>query len=84
MVIIYKAFARLLLDYDDILYEQTYNASFHQKLEKIAITGTTRGTSKEKSYEELGLESLGSRRWVRKVCFFFKIFKNKPPGYLIT
>ena len=82
MVIIYKAFARLLLDYDDILYEQTYNASFHQKLEKIqcnawvAKTGTTRGTSKEKSYQELALESLGSRGWVRKVCFFFLNFQK--------
>ena len=65
------------LDYGDILYDQAYNASFHQKLEKIqynaciAITGAIRGTSKEKIYEELGLESLESRRWFRKLCFFF-------------
>ena len=42
-------------DYVDILYDQVYNISFHQKLEFIqynaclAITGVTRGgTSKEK------------------------------------
>ena len=48
------------LDYDDILYDQRYNASFHQKLEKmqynacIAITGAIRDTSKEEIRQELG------------------------------
>ena len=31
----YNAFGRPHLDYGDILYDQAYNASFHQKLEKI-------------------------------------------------
>ena len=62
LITIYKAFVRPHLDYGDILYDQAYNASFHQKLEKIqynaciAITGAIRGTSKEKIYQELGLE----------------------------
>ena len=34
LITIYKAFARPHLDYGDILYDQAYNASFHQKLEK--------------------------------------------------
>ena len=68
LITIYKAFVRPHLDYSDILYDQAYNASFHQKREKIqynaciAITGVFRGTSKEKIYQELGLESLASRR----------------------
>ena len=40
--------------------------SFHQKLESnacLAITGAIRSTSKEKLYQELGLESLQLRRW---------------------
>ena len=88
MITIYKAFVRPHLDYGDILYDQAYNASFHQKLEKvqydacIAITGAIRGTSKEKIYQELGLESLESRRWFRKLCFFFKNLKNKSQDYL--
>ena len=55
--------------YGDIIYDKTYNSSFHQNLEKIqynsalAITGAIRGTSKEKRYQELGLESLEKRRW---------------------
>ena len=41
---------------------------FHEKLESIqynaalAVTGAIRGSSSEKLYQELGLESLQSRR----------------------
>ena len=62
--------------------------SFHQKLESIqynaclAITGAIRGTSKEKLYQEIGLESLQLRRWYRKLGMFYKIFKSKSPQYL--
>ena len=48
----------------------------------MAITIAIRGTSKEKIYQEIGLESLESRRWFRKLCFFFKILKNNSPDYL--
>ena len=34
LITIHKAFVRPHLDYGDILYDQAYNASFHQKLEK--------------------------------------------------
>ena len=56
---IYKTFIRPHLNYSGIIYDQVYNASFHQKLEQLeynaclAITGAIRGTSKEKLYEEL-------------------------------
>ena len=88
LITIYKAFIRPHLDYGDILYDQAYNVSFHQKLESIqynaclAITGTIRGTSKEKLYQEIGLESLQLRRWYRKLGMFYKIFKSKSPQYL--
>ena len=48
----------------------------------LAITGTSIGTSREKLYQELGLESLLKRRWYRKLCYFFKIFKGQPPESL--
>ena len=88
LITIYKAFIRPHLDYGDILYDQAYNMSFHQKLESIqynaclAITGAIRGTSKEKLYQEIGLESLQLRRWYRKLGMFYKIFKSKSPQYL--
>ena len=86
---IYKAFVRPYLDYGDILYDQAYNMSFHHKLESIqynaclAITGAIRGTSKEKLYQELGLESLQLRCWYRKLVMLYKIHKNKSPQYLM-
>ena len=45
----------------------------------MAITGAIRGTSSEKLFQELGLESLKSRLWLRKLCLFYKFFhKNLP------
>ena len=64
LVTIYKFFVRLHLDFEDILYDQIFNNSFHEKFELIqynaafAITGTIRSSSREKLYQELGFESL--------------------------
>ena len=71
LITIYKALVRPHLDYEDILFDQTYNSSFHEKLESIqynpclALTGAIRGSSKKKIYQELGFESLQVRRWYR-------------------
>ena len=78
LITIYKSFTRPDLDYGDILYDKAFNESFHQKIESIqynawlAITGAIRGSSREKIYQELGLESLQHRRWYRKLCRFYK------------
>ena len=48
----------------------------------LAITSTIRGSSREKLYQELGLESLHDRRWYRKLCFYYKIAHNDCPQYL--
>ena len=59
LLTIYKRFIRSHLDYGDLIYDQAYNISFHQKLELLqynaclGITGAIRGTSREKLYEEL-------------------------------
>ena len=83
LITIYKAFVRPHLDYGNVLYDQTFNASLKlEKLESIqynaclALTGAIRGTSKEKIYQELGLESLQIRQWYRKLCLFYNIYKN--------
>ena len=87
LVIIYKVFVRLHLDYGDVLYDQAFKNSFHAKMESIqynaclTITGAIPGTSREKMYQELGLESLQLRRWYRKLCLFYKVFKNEHPKY---
>ena len=76
------------MDYDDIIYDQAYNTSFHKKLESIqynaalAITGAIRRTSKQNFYQKLGFECLQQRLWYRKRCYFHKIFKEESPNYL--
>ena len=83
-----KAFIRSQLDFADVIYDQAYKSSFHEKLESLqynaclAITGAIRGTSSEKPYQELGLESLKLRHWFRKLCHFCKILNEKSPSYL--
>ena len=72
LLTIYKCFIRPHLDYGDIIYDQAYNLSFHQKLESI----------REKLYQELGLESLQLRRWYRKLCCFYKIHNKQALEYL--
>ena len=90
LIAIYKTFIRPHLDYGDVIYDRTFNESFHQRLESIqynaaiAITGTIRGTSSEKLFQELGLETLKSRRWFRKLYLFYKILHSKSPSYLFN
>ena len=50
----------------------------------LAITGCFRGTSQEKLYSELGLESLADRRFCRRLVLFFKIFNELAPVYLLN
>ena len=60
----YKALVRPYLDYGDMIYDEAYNKTFHQKIESIqynaclALSGAIRGSSRERIYHELGLESL--------------------------
>ena len=90
LLTMYKSFIRPHLDYGDIIYDQAYNVSFHQKLESIqynsalAITDTKGGTSIEKLYNELGLKTLGKKRWYRKLCCFYKFYKSHSPKYLFN
>ena len=68
LVKIYKGFIRPHLGYGDIVYNKPDNETFINKIEKarfrvaLAITGAIRGTSREKCYAELGLESLKFRQ----------------------
>ena len=90
LLTIYKSFTRQHLDYGDIIYHQTCNTYFHQRLEslqynaRLAITGTIRITSKEKLYNELGLESFQNRRWYRKLSFIYEVIANQSLFYLFN
>ena len=86
LMTIYKTFIRSQLDFVDVIYNQACNSSFHEKLESIQYNtclGMTKAiTSLEKLYQQLGLESLKSRRWFRKLFHFYKILNEKSPSHL--
>ena len=82
LITIYKAFLRPWIDYGDIIYDQTQNESFCEILESVqykaalAITGAIQRSSSKKLYQELGLESLKSRRWYKSHYCMYKIMKK--------
>ena len=74
------------LDYGNMVYDEAYNQRFHRKLESIQYNAclaiiAIRGSSREKLYHELGLESLQHRHWYRKLCLFYNIFKGNKDIY---
>ena len=79
LLTIYKSFIRPRLNCGDILYDQPTNDSFCKKLEAVqynaalAITGAIKGTLQVNLYKELSLESLKSRRKLRRLHTFHKI-----------
>ena len=81
LINIYKFFIRPHLDYGDKIYDNSSSVTFSQMIESVqynaalAITGAIRGSSRDKSYHELGLESLYDRRW-------YKIRHKNCPLYL--
>ena len=65
----------MIIDYQKKIESIQYKAA-------LAITGAIRGTSKEKLYQELGLESLKGERWLRRLCYLHKVLSTKLPSYL--
>ena len=88
LLIIYKLFVRPHLDYGDIIYKQSYNTIFHQKMEAVqynaglAITGAIKAFFKAKLYLELSLETLLTKTMFKKLSYFYKILKLKSLSYL--
>ena len=81
---------RPLIDYGDVIYDQPQNESFCEKIGSVqykaalAITGAIQGTSRDNIYQELGLNSLKSRRSYKRVVCMFKLMNEKVPNYLIN
>ena len=88
LLTMYRSFIRPHLNYDDVIYDQPENESFRSKIElvqynaSLPITGAIRGNSQEKLYQKVGLESLRSRRWLRRMWYFCKLIKTQKPLYL--
>ena len=92
----YKTFSRTHLDYCDVIYHQTAKitkdglalTNLMNELERVqyrgalAVTGTWKGTSRAKLYDELGWESLSDRRKKQRLVLLYKIINNLTPSYL--
>ena len=90
LLTIYKSFIRPHLDYCDIIYDKPSNETFSKNIESIqynaalAITGAIKGTSRVGLYQELGIESLSSRRQIRRLSTFYKLSNSMSPSYLYS
>ena len=87
LVTIYKAFLRSLIDYGEIIYDQSQTESFCDKLESVQYKATgssMQGTFHNKIYQELELKSLKSKRWCKRLSYMLKIMKGEGPNYLIN
>ena len=81
LLTLYKTFIRSQLGFSNIIYTQTLKLKSTQYIACLAISGAKRCTSTGKIYEELGLESLQSRRSFKKL---FQILNEKLPLYLFS
>ena len=86
----YKSFVRPNLDYANIIYDKPFNESFKTKIEMIhyraalVITGAIKRTTRDRLYQEIGLESLADRRRSCKIFFFHRIVNGLLPSYLLA
>ena len=76
------------MDYGDVVYDQPSNDAFSNKLETVpynaalAIMRAVKGTSREKLYQELGLEYLHQRRWMTRFCLLYKVVSTKLTAFI--
>ena len=88
LLTIYKSFIRPHLNYDDVIHDQPLNESLSNRIESaqykaaLAITGAIQGLFRKKIYQELGLDHLNQRRWMRRSCLFYKVYHSKVPKYI--
>lgn len=72
------------LDCWDIVFDQSYKEASHKNFECIqynaclVITVAIWGTSRQKLYQELGLESLKDRCWFKKIVNSIRFSKRIP------
>ena len=67
------------MKYGDVVYNQLNLSYLNNKIDSVqysslawAIVGTIRGTSKEKYYHELVVESIKDT-WLRWLCYLYKL-----------
>ena len=82
LLTICKSFVRSYLDFGDVTYDPPNKSRLPHKIETVqynaalAINGAIRGTSKEKLYQMLRLESIKDRRWIWPMSYWRKLFRH--------
>ena len=85
--IIYTSFIRPILEYGNEIWDNCtqYEKEDLEKIQKEAAriaTGTTKLISAENLYNEIGWDTLESRRNKQKLTLFYKMVNNLTPTYL--
>ena len=71
-----------------MIYDQPSKVSFSKKIESVqdnnapSITGAIKGSSLEKLYQDLGLDYLYQKRWVKRLCLLYKFFSIGQLSYI--
>ena len=82
------SFTKSYLGYGDVIYAQPSNASFSNQIESVqynaalTITGAIKGSCHDKFYQELGLEYLQQRLWMRRLCLLYKFLSTGQPSHI--
>ena len=85
-----QAFVRPHLDYGDIIYDEAYNETFHQKLESIqynaclALSGAIRGSSIENFTMNQVWHPSNVDVGKRNFAYFIRFSKENKPVYLLN
>ena len=85
--IVYLSFIRPILEYANVVWDNCYNYE-RELIEKIqteagrVVTGATKSCSANKILNDLGWETLYSRRYKHRLITFFKMTRGIAPQYL--
>lgn len=85
---IYISFIRPILEYGDFVFDNCTNEQKKNTLEKVQyetaliVTGATTLVSLRKLRDEIGWDTLESRRQKHKLLLFYKMKNNLTPAYL--
>ena len=73
-------------DYGDIIFDKAYNNSFHQCLESLQYKASMAitGSSTERLYYGLGLQSLENKQCSKNFVYFRKLWKNSSQNIYLT
>ena len=89
----YKLYVRLYLHFGAIIvhrYDPEMLLGFTQKIEQtqyavaLSFTGAWRGTNRQRLYNELGWDSLYSRRWYHRLRHFVNLKDRQSVEYLFS